>query len=61
MPDVLDAERARYAGKRVMVVGSGDSALGTLIDLAGDIVAAVPATADSRDAMRRVAAIEPAV
>ncbi|MBB5694394.1 FAD-dependent oxidoreductase [Muricoccus pecuniae] len=34
MPDVLGAERARYAGKRVLVVGSGHSAIGTLIDLA---------------------------
>lgn len=34
MPDVLGAERARYAGRRVLVVGSGHSAIGTLIDLA---------------------------
>lgn len=34
MPDVLGAERARYAGKRVLVVGCGHSAVGTLIDLA---------------------------
>ena len=34
MPDVLGAERSRFEGRRVMVVGSGDSALGTLIDLA---------------------------
>ena len=34
MPDVLGEERVRYAGRRVMVLGSGDSALGTLIDLA---------------------------
>jgi thioredoxin reductase len=34
MPDVLGEERSRYAGRRVMVLGSGDSALGTLIDLA---------------------------
>lgn len=34
MPDVLGADRERYAGRRVMVLGSGDSALGTLIDLA---------------------------
>jgi hypothetical protein len=33
MPDVLGEERARYADRRVMVLGSGDSALGTLIDL----------------------------
>lgn len=33
MPDVLGAERARYTNKRVLVVGSGHSAVGTLIDL----------------------------
>ncbi|HBK08073.1 MAG TPA: flavoprotein [Acetobacteraceae bacterium] len=34
MPDVQGTERARYAGKKTMVVGSGDSAKGTLIELA---------------------------
>jgi thioredoxin reductase len=34
MPDVLGADRARYAGRKIMVVGSGDSAKGTLIELA---------------------------
>jgi broad specificity phosphatase PhoE len=34
MPDVLGAARADYAGRRVLVVGSGHSAAGTLIDLA---------------------------
>jgi len=34
MPDVLGDERDRYAGRRVMVVGCGHSAVGTLIDLA---------------------------
>ena len=34
MPDVLGHDRARYAGKTVAVVGSGHSAIGTLIDLA---------------------------
>jgi hypothetical protein len=33
MPDVLGAERARYAGKTVAVLGAGHSAIGTLIDL----------------------------
>ena len=33
MPDVLGADRARYLGKTVAVLGSGHSALGTLIDL----------------------------
>jgi thioredoxin reductase len=39
MPDVLGSERARYAGRTVAVLGSGHSAIGTLIDLvslAGD-------------------------
>lgn len=35
MPDVLGAHRARYAGKRVLVVGSGHSAFNVLNDLAG--------------------------
>ncbi|SHN43576.1 Pyridine nucleotide-disulphide oxidoreductase [Duganella sacchari] len=34
MPDVLGAERHRYAGQRVLVAGSGHSAAGTLIALA---------------------------
>lgn len=34
IPDVLGAERARYAGKRVLVVGSGHSAQQTLLELA---------------------------
>jgi NADPH-dependent 2,4-dienoyl-CoA reductase/sulfur reductase-like enzyme len=34
MPDVLGAQRARYAGKRIAVLGAGHSAVGTLIDLA---------------------------
>lgn len=34
IPDVLGADRARYAGRRTMVLGSGDSALGILINLA---------------------------
>jgi thioredoxin reductase len=33
MPDVLVADRGRYAGRRTLVVGSGHSAIGTLIDL----------------------------
>ena len=33
MPDVLDRERGRYAGATVAVLGSGHSAIGTLIDL----------------------------
>jgi hypothetical protein len=33
MPDVLGAERERYASKRVAVLGAGHSATGTLIDL----------------------------
>jgi thioredoxin reductase len=33
MPDILGAERARYAGRRVLVVGAGHSAAGNLIAL----------------------------
>lgn len=33
MPDVRGADRARYAGKIVAVLGAGHSAVGTLIDL----------------------------
>lgn len=34
IPDVLGAERHRYANRRVLVVGSGHSALNALLDLA---------------------------
>jgi thioredoxin reductase len=34
IPDVLGADKARYAGKRVMVFGSGHSAFNSLLDLA---------------------------
>jgi thioredoxin reductase len=34
IPDVLATERQRYAGRRVLVVGSGHSALNALLDLA---------------------------
>lgn len=34
MPDVLGAQRARFAGKRILVAGAGHSAAGTLINLA---------------------------
>lgn len=33
MPDMLGADRSRYAGRRVAVVGGGHSAIGTLIAL----------------------------
>src|SRR4051794_24829867 len=33
IPDVLDSDRARYAGKRVLVVGSGHSAFNAILDL----------------------------
>jgi thioredoxin reductase len=33
MPDVLGRDRTRYAGRRIAVLGSGHSAVGTLIDL----------------------------
>jgi cation diffusion facilitator CzcD-associated flavoprotein CzcO len=34
IPDVLGRERARYAGKRVLVAGSGHSAFNAILDLA---------------------------
>ena len=34
MPDILGADRPRYAGKRVLVVGAGHSAAGNLLALA---------------------------
>jgi thioredoxin reductase len=34
IPDVLGADRSRYAGRRVLVVGSGHSAFNALLDLA---------------------------
>jgi thioredoxin reductase len=34
IPDVLGADRDRYSGRRVLVVGSGHSALNALLDLA---------------------------
>jgi hypothetical protein len=43
IPDVLGAERERYAGKRVLVVGSGHSAFNALLDLV-DLADAVPNT-----------------
>lgn len=43
IPDVLGTDRARYAGRRVMVVGSGHSAFNALIEL-GKLAAEVPET-----------------
>jgi thioredoxin reductase len=43
MPDVLGRERQRYAGRRILVVGSGHSATGTLLDLA-ELAREVPET-----------------
>src|SRR5712692_9967163 len=34
IPDVLEAQRERYAGRRVLVVGSGHSAFNALLELA---------------------------
>ena len=34
IPDVLGADRARYAGRRILVAGSGHSAFNTIVDLA---------------------------
>jgi thioredoxin reductase len=44
IPGVLGPHRARYAGRRVAVVGSGHSAANTLLDLA-ELAAAEPKTA----------------
>ncbi len=43
MPDVLGAQRERYAGRRVLVVGAGHSAAGTLLALA-QLAEQAPAT-----------------
>lgn len=43
IPDVLGAERERYAGRRVLVVGSGHSAFNALLDLA-ELAKAEPET-----------------
>jgi thioredoxin reductase len=43
IPDVLGGARARYAGKRVLVVGSGHSAFNVLLDLV-DLAANAPGT-----------------
>lgn len=43
IPDVLRRERTRYAGKRVMVVGSGHSAFNVLVDLT-ELAAEAPGT-----------------
>ena len=43
IPDVLGAHRGRYAGKRVLVVGSGHSAFNALLDLV-DLADDVPGT-----------------
>jgi thioredoxin reductase len=44
IPDVLGTHRDRYAGRRVLVVGSGHSAFNALLDLV-DLAEAVPGTA----------------
>ena len=43
IPDVLEAQRARYARRRVAVVGSGHSAFNTILDLV-DLAEVEPAT-----------------
>ncbi len=43
IPDVLGGTRTRYAGKRVLVVGSGHSAFNALLDLV-DLAAEAPGT-----------------
>jgi thioredoxin reductase len=44
IPDALGANRGRYAGRRVLVVGSGHSAFNALLDLV-DLADAAPGTA----------------
>jgi thioredoxin reductase len=44
IPDVLGEQRARYAGRRTLVVGSGHSAFNTLLDLA-ELARTSPGTA----------------
>ena len=43
LPDVLDVDRDRYAGRRTAVVGAGHSAATTLLDL-GELADQVPGT-----------------
>ncbi|MBA2117055.1 NAD(P)-binding domain-containing protein [Bremerella alba] len=43
MPDVLGLDRERYAGKKVLVVGSGHSATGNVLSL-GELAKAAPGT-----------------
>jgi thioredoxin reductase len=43
IPDVLGADRGRYAGKRVLVAGSGHSAFNVLLDLV-DLASTEPGT-----------------
>ena len=43
IPDILGSQRERYAGKRVVVVGSGHSAINALLELA-DLAEAEPLT-----------------
>ncbi|HEY3111599.1 MAG TPA: flavoprotein, partial [Chloroflexota bacterium] len=43
IPDALGADRGRYAGRRVLVVGSGHSAMNAVLDLA-DLRRAEPGT-----------------
>ncbi|SDB22694.1 FAD-dependent oxidoreductase [Belnapia rosea] len=44
MPDILGTDHGRYGGRRTLVVGSGHSAIGTLLDL-GRLARQVPGTA----------------
>ncbi|HEX7051728.1 MAG TPA: NAD(P)-binding domain-containing protein [Longimicrobiales bacterium] len=53
IPDVLGRERARYAGRRVLVVGSGHSAFNVLLDLAELRARAHAGAADLVWAVRR--------
>lgn len=53
IPDVLGNERARYAGKRTLVVGTGHSAINTLIALS-ELMDQVPSTRVSWGMRREV-------
>ena len=57
IPDILSSQRARYADKRVLVVGSGHSAINALLDLvalAGDAPGTSIVWAMRGDNLRRV-------
>ena len=60
MPDVLGAQRSRYANKVVAVLGAGHSAVGTILDLA-QLKTGRTGNGDRLDAARRHARRSPSV